>query len=469
MTCQHFGICGGCSCVTSGETVAPPPYTDELAAKESRVRGLLASYEVLQWRPMIGSPDIWHYRNKMEYAFAAPYKDRPSTTPSPLAGEGPDEGTPPLKNLPSPSPAGGEGFVLGLRQQGRYDRVVDLQTCNLVSPECFEILKRVRQWAKASSLTGYHRKAHVGDLRYLVIREAQNTGQRMVVLIASKSTSSPAAAGGGSSEQKKNLMDPRQPRPPVECSIDGAVPTIEKVNWWTGQGHSGMTSNKALQDALAPLTTTAWLGLTDTKSDVARAEEMTLLWGPGTIDERLGDRTYRISPYSFFQTNTHGTERLYGLLAEWGKSIGGALVDVYCGSGGITLALAQSFDRVVGIDTNREAIEDARFNAEHNGIGNAEFVAEDAVEFLKKLPASKLAVQLSAVIVDPPRPGLHPKALQALLELNPPRLAYVSCNPESLARDLQGLVPFYKILSAQPVDLFPHTPHVETVVFLEHR
>ena len=196
---------------------------------------------------------------------------------------------------------------------------------------------------------------------------------------------------------------------------------------------------------------------------------MRLLWGPGTITERLNTRTYQISPYSFFQTNTRGTEKLYALLQEWGASFRGALVDLYCGSGGITLALADSFDRVVGIDTNASAIEDAKKNAQSNGIQNAEFVCEDALEFLKKLPASKLSIQLSAMIVDPPRVGLHPKAVEALLEMNPPRLAYVSCNPESLARDLQKLIPFYRILSAQPVDLFPHTAHVETVVFMEHR
>src|SRR5579872_188760 len=131
--------------------------------------------------------------------------------------------------------------------------------------------------------------------------------------------------------------------------------------------------------------------------------------------------------------------------------------------------MATMFDRVVGIDSNPDAITDARSNAELNGLGNTEFVVTDAEEFLKKLPASKLAVQLATVVVDPPRPGLHPKALQALLDLNPLRIGYVSCNPESLARDLQSLVPFYKIQHAQPVDLFPHTAHVETFVALEHK
>jgi 23S rRNA (uracil1939-C5)-methyltransferase len=385
-SCKHFGVCGGCA-VAPGE--APAPYEVQLAEKEARVRGLLAPFDIAEWRPILGSPDLYHYRNKMEFAFA-------------VAVDTPE-------------------LVLGLRQSGRYDRIVDLETCLLTSPEAVDVLQRVRVWAKEHGLAGYHRRQHQGDLRYLVVREGKHTGQRMVVILASKNA----------------------------------------VRWEEIQ-HS-------LQAAIGPWVTTAWLGLTDQRSDVARTDDMRLLWGPGTIEERLGTIQYQISPYSFFQTNTRGTERLYALLAEWGAQSGGALLDLYCGSGGITLALAKSFDRVVGVDSNRDAITDARANAERNGLGNVEFVCGDALDFVKKLAASKLAVQLSAVIVDPPRPGLHPKAMKSLLEVNTPRLAYVSCNPESLARDLQSLAPLYHFRHAQAVDLFPHTAHVETVVFMEHR
>jgi 23S rRNA (uracil1939-C5)-methyltransferase len=295
-------------------------------------------------------------------------------------------------------------------------------------------------------LRGYHRRRHEGDLRYLVLREGKNTGQRMALLIANNTLPSPLV-GEGKDGGTKGILPPTSILP--------------------HEGGGGLWDD--LRQRIEPLTTTCWLGVTDAKSDVARAEDMRLLWGPGTIEEKLGAITYRISPYSFFQTNTHGTEKLYSLLQHWGRDIRGALVDLYCGSGGITLALAGSFDRVVGIDTNHDAIEDAKKNALANGIENAEFVCEDALEFLKKLPGSKLSIQLSAIVVDPPRPGLHPQALRHLIEMNPPRLAYVSCNPESLARDLQSLVPLYTIRSVQPVDLFPHTAHVETVVLMEHR
>jgi 23S rRNA (uracil1939-C5)-methyltransferase len=393
--CRHFGVCGGCTCRTDENgVVSPPPYPEQLATKEALVRRLLSPFEVMEWRPIIPSPDLWSYRNKMEYAFGL------------LTWTGRE-------------------LVIGLRQAGRFDRVVDLETCFLMSDECVELIARVRRWAKQAGFSGYDRGRHNGDLRYLVVREGKNTGQRMAVLIASADAQ------------------------------DRILPALETLN-----------------ADIESLTSTFWAGFTDCRSDVARAEKekMHLLRGPGTIQESLNGVSYRISPYSFFQTNTHGTERLYGLLADWAKEdTGGALMDLYCGSGGIALSLASHFDRVVGVDINAEAIEDARFNAELNGLKNTEFVASDTENFLKILPATKLAVQLGAAVIDPPRPGLQPKAMQAVLDLNPRRLAYVSCKPESLARDLTSLIPFYRIRSVQPVDLFPHTPHVETLVALEHR
>lgn len=382
MNCMHFGVCGGCK-VQPDRTLLP--YSDELVRKERQVRDLLQPFEVGTWKPILPSPDTWHYRNKMEFAFAV----------------------------------WDDALVLGLRQEGRFDHIINLETCGLMSEVAVQLLKRVRAWAGHHQLQGYHRRRHTGDLRYLILREGKNSKDRMGILL----TTSQGAA---------------------KFSTDTLSP---------------------FQDSLSTL----WMGVTDDKSDVAQAKDMRLLWGPGMITERLINRTYQISPFSFFQTNTRGTEILYGLLREWGAAIGGTLIDLYCGSGGITLAMAESFERAIGIDTHQGAIQDAVRNAELNGLENVEFVCEDALEFLKKLPGSKVSIQMSAMVVDPPRVGLHPKALAALLEMNPQKLAYVSCNPESLARDLKSLVPLYRIVSAQPVDLFPHTAHVETVVFMEHR
>ncbi len=440
MECKHFGLCGGCRCKAGSSGQArPAPYDEELGQKARLVRELLARYDVGEWRPIVPSPQEWHYRNKMEYAFAVPYSEQQAAS-SKLE-----------KDFPGLPLAARGSLVLGLREAGRYDRVVDLETCGLMSDEAVEVLKRVRRWALDKELRGYHRRKHEGDLRYLVIREGKNTGDRMGILIANTTI-------------KKMIPSPLE----GEGADGGAdASNVPPTSILPLKGGGNLLDS--LHSQIGSLLSTCWLGITDSQSDVARADDMRLLWGPGAITEKLISRTYRISPYSFFQTNTHGTEKLYALIQEWGAAVGGTLIDLYCGSGGITLALADHFDRVVGIDTNADAIEDAKKAAQDNGLHNTEFVCEDALEFLKKLPGSKLSVQLSALAVDPPRAGLPPKALQALLEMNPPHVAYVSCNPESLARDLQGLVPFYRISGVQPVDLFPHTAHVETLVFLEHR
>ena len=160
LTCKHFGTCGGCRCDGQQEGhPAPLPYADQLVSKESWVRAQLQPYTVEEWRPIIPSPEIWYYRNKMELAF----------------GEfGPD------------------GMVLGLRETGRFDRIVDVETCLLMSREAQEITNGIRIWAKKNGLKGYHRRAHHGDLRYLVLREGKNTGDRMGILIVTKLALRPA-------------------------------------------------------------------------------------------------------------------------------------------------------------------------------------------------------------------------------------------------------------------------------------
>ena len=184
MNCSHFGVCGGCVCEKGSDgPPKPPPYQKELAEKEGRVRTLLAPYEVAEWHPIIPTPDEWHYRNKMECACGV----------------------------------WDEQLVLGLRAAGRFDQIIDLQTCFLMSPECLEVLRLVRQWANDQNLQGYHRRRHEGDLRYLVLREGKNTGQRMAILVATS----------------------------------GQVPT------------SGESAALTLPKELNSLLTTCWLGVTD--------------------------------------------------------------------------------------------------------------------------------------------------------------------------------------------------------------
>lgn len=159
--CRHFGICGGCHCpLETADGPRPLPYREELAAKETRVRELLRPFDVGEWGPLVPSPDPWHYRNKMEYAFGREWG-------GPVAGEN-------------------RALVLGLRQAGRFDRLVDVETCRLMSEDSLELLNRVRRWGLAEGLTGYDRRRHEGDLRYLVLREGKNTGERLALLLAHK-------------------------------------------------------------------------------------------------------------------------------------------------------------------------------------------------------------------------------------------------------------------------------------------
>lgn len=315
---------------------------------------------------------------------------------------------------------GGEGeLVLGLRREGRFDQVVPLEECLVLAPDAGQLLAEVRRWAIAEKLPAYNLRRHEGILRYLVVREGKRTHQRMVHLI-------------GTPELK----------PYLPALIERLLPKLPGV-------------------------TTMLVSFTTRKSDVAVAEQTEILTGPGWIEERLDALHFRISPFAFFQTNTVGAEVLYQLLGTWMPPTPGVLLDLYAGTGGISLSLAGASDRVIGVELNAAAVQDAQRNAELNGIMNCEFVAEDVAVFLRRIALSKVPTQLSAVVVDPPRAGMHPKAAAALLELAPPCLLYVSCNPQALALDLQRFGGQYRVAMAQPIDLFPHTPHVEVVVRLE--
>lgn len=217
--------------------------------------------------------------------------------------------------------------------------------------------------------------------------------------------------------------------------------------------------------------TTILLGSNAKASDTAISDTMEVLMGAGYITETLyfpdGAVDYRISPHSFFQTNTKGAEMLYGLLRSWTRELPSSsiVLDLYCGGGGIALSLAGAARKVVGVELNAVAVADAKSNAERNGFKNCEFYCA-AVERL--LPAL-LDLRPEAVVVDPPRAGLHANAAATLLDMAPPVIFYVSCNPESLGRDLKILGPRYSIERLAVADLFPHTDHVETIVRLKIR
>ncbi len=380
--CRHFGTCGGCQ-------LQHLSYEAQLAQKKQRVQALLKplGVEVASIHP---SPEVWYYRNKMEYSFGDVYP---------------------------PGSEGAKTLKLGLKPRGKWFEILDLQECFLLSPETPALLAAVRTWALGNNVPPYNNKKHVGALRNLVLREAKNTGERLVTLVTA----------------------------PYDLPTESFVEAVR---------------------AVYPATSVVW-GVNGKVSDTAISDKLGALYGPGHVVEelRFGERRikYRISPQAFFQTNTHGAEVLYGVIRRYVKELAPqAALDLYCGGGGIALSLADVCGKVYGVELNAAAIEDAKANAALNGIDNAQFYAGE----VQALLPSMLALGATCAVVDPPRAGLHPAAVTALLEKGPPDLIYVSCNPEALVRDLAKLGPRYKAMGAEVVDLFPHTEHVETVVRL---
>jgi 23S rRNA (uracil1939-C5)-methyltransferase len=206
------------------------------------------------------------------------------------------------------------------------------------------------------------------------------------------------------------------------------------------------------------------------KAQVAQGGRSRTLWGPGYIEEELQGRRFRISAESFFQTHTGAAAALYGAVIRLGEFTGRETVwDLYCGAGSIALALADRVRRVVGFELVEAAVADAHINSELNRVDNCQFLAGDLKERLQEALKSGQYPQPDVVVTDPPRAGMHPQVIQALLELSPQKIIAVSCNPATLARDLALLQEKYEIITVEPFDLFPHTAHIECVVRLEKK
>ena len=316
-----------------------------------------------------------------------------------------------------PPAPGGPTVKLGLKPKGRWHQILDLQECFLLSLETPHLLAAVRKWAEEYRLSPYNGHKKQGFLRHLVLRECKNTNERMVVLVT-------------------NAAD--MPKDSFLAAIQSAYPA----------------------------TTVVW-GIHEAASDIAVSERLSVLAGSGHITEVLRfngrELKFRISPHSFFQTNTRAANELYGVLRDWVREEKPeTILDLYCGGGGIALSLADLCRKVAGVESSVSSVEDARNNARANGLANAEFYG-GATEIL--LPAL-LALGPQAVVSDPPRAGMHARAREALAAAGPRTLICVSCNPESLARDLEGLSAAYRVERLEVFDFFPHTEHVETAALL---
>jgi 23S rRNA (uracil1939-C5)-methyltransferase len=322
------------------------------------------------------------------------------------------------RHEPENAPA---GFALGLHARDLFSKVIDVQGCAIQAPVADGILASARAIALELGLAPWDVRTHTGLLRHLVLRVAQATGEVLVALVTS----------------------------------DESAENVEAF------------ATRLL--ALHPEITTLVHGVNGRAADTAIAESERVLHGPGTIVERLAGLEFAISAGSFFQTNTRAAEGLVDLVREEAGLAGGEVLwDLYCGTGTLALALARSAREVVGFEIAPSSIADARRNAERNRIANARFFEGDVLAGLERLPEGLGAPDV--VLLDPPRSGLHPRVPTLVGALRARRIVYVSCNPRSAAVDVprlaaEGYVPG----RARPVDLFPHTPHVECVIGLERR
>jgi len=309
--------------------------------------------------------------------------------------------------------------TLGLHRRGFFDRPFDLERCHIATPISSEIVTFTRAFAIAERLQAYDLKRHTGLLRFLAVREGIRTGEVMVNIVASV---------------------PHEALERLAAALRSAFPRIASVV----------------------------LNLTRRKAQVAVGEEERVLAGKATILEVLGGLTFEISSNSFFQTNTEQAEVLLQVAMDALRLDGSERVlDVYAGTGTFPLPVARHAAEAIGIESAEVAVRDGERNAARNGIANATFWRGEALEVLRDRLAGRERPEIHAVLVDPPRAGLHAGVLSRLIHLGAPRLVYISCNPSTLGRDLGLLCESrYAVDWIQPVDMFPHTPHIECVASL---
>ncbi len=309
-------------------------------------------------------------------------------------------------------------FALGLHVPGRFDKVLDLKVCYLQSEWSAALVNGTRDFAKEHGWTPWHVHKKTGYLRHLVIRTPEHTPERMVNLVT-------------------NGHDPER----IAAYADFLRAAFPEVTTLINTINTGV-------------------------AQTAYGEAMHTVFGSGVVHDRIGDHTFEIAPNAFFQTNTRQAEKLYAVAAAFAELKPEDLVyDLYSGAGTIALFVADRVRSVVGVELVEEAVGNARANAEANGVGNCTFVTGDMLKlFTPEFVESH--GRPDVLIVDPPRAGLHPKVVGQIGALRPERFVYVSCNPQSQARDLSYLKEQYRIEAVQPVDLFPHTHHVENVISL---
>ena len=382
------------------------PYEKQLFYKQKQVTDNLtriAKVALPPIAPIIGADATEYYRNKMEYTIAT-RKYIPTEEFRSMKAAGAS-----FENQP-----GAAGFHV----RGFFDKVVEIDTCFLQAEPTNFIRKKVAKFIVENGLTFYDIKKHEGWIRNLLVRNS-TTGELMVnVVIAFEDE-----------VNRINLLD----------SLLQSFPTI----------------------------TTLLFTINSKKNDSLYDQNPITYFGKGYIMEQLENLQFKISPKSFFQTNSKQAEKLYSVTREFAELNGNQLVyDLYCGTGSIGLFVSKQAKKLIGVELVADAIEDAKENAAINKVTQAEFFAGDVIDICDDAFFEKHG-KPDVVITDPPRAGMHEKLIKKLLEMAAPIVVYVSCNPATQARDLGLLSEKYCVTKIQPVDMFPHTLHIENVVQLK--
>lgn len=408
--CQHFGVCGGCQWQML-------PYHKQLEYKQRQVRDNLqriGKVSLPELLPIIGASETKYYRNKLEYTFGT----KEFLPAAEFIKKRQDFENPVINGNNDSDPQ--KGGVLGFHAKGMFDKIVDIKTCWLQSEPTNAIRLAIKDFAINNGYSFYDIRNHVGLLRTMQVRLCE-TGELMVNLVF---------------------------------------------------GEEDATKRNSLMDFLLqqfPQITTLLYTINTKKNDSLNDLEPVVFFGKGYVIERLGDFLFKVGPKSFFQTNTKQGEKLYEITRDFAELTGKEIVyDLYCGTGSIGIFVSRQAKKIIGVEMIGAAIEDAKENAALNKLTAAEFYTGDVIEICNDEFFAAHG-KPDVIITDPPRVGMHEKLVKKILDISAPTLVYVSCNPATQARDLNWLDEKYAVTRIQPVDMFPHTLHIENVVQLKLR